>query len=62
MEILNILEDAELVIVDLELQLGDSKQSSPTLCVKYNQKIIPLSTSDSKPIIMNSENAIELPL
>ena len=33
MKILELL-DAELVLVDLEVNLGDHKQNSPTLCAK----------------------------
>ena len=38
MKILELL-DAELVLVDLEVNLGDQEQNSPTLCAKYNEKI-----------------------
>ena len=34
MKILDLL-DAALVLVNLEVNLGDKKQSSPTLCAKY---------------------------
>ena len=57
MKILKIF-DAELVLVDLEVNLGDNKQNSPTLCAKYNGKIIPLNTPDGRPILMNIDNAI----
>ena len=57
MKILELL-DATLVLVDLEVNLGDTKQSSPTLCAKYNGKIIPLNTPDGRPILMNIDNAI----
>jgi hypothetical protein len=57
MKILELL-DATLVLVDLEVNLGDSKQNSPTLCAKYNGKIIPLNTPDGRPILMNIDNAI----
>ena len=57
MIILELL-DAELVLVDLEVNLGDHKQNSPTLCAKYNDKIIPLNTPDGRPILMNIDNAI----
>ena len=40
MKILELL-DATLVLVDLEVNFGDNKQNSPTLCAKYNGKIIP---------------------
>ena len=57
MKILELL-DAALVLVDLEVNLGDIKQNSPTLCAKYNGKIIPLNTPDGRPILMNIDNAI----
>ena len=57
MKILELL-DATLVLVDLEVNLGDNKQNSPTLCAKYNGKIIPLNTPDGKPILMNIDNAL----
>ena len=57
MKILELL-DATLVLVDLEVNLGDNKQNSPTLCAKHNGKIIPLNTPDGRPILMNIDNAI----
>ena len=57
MKILKIL-DAELVLVDLEVNLGDRKQNSPTLCAKFEDKIIPLNTADGRPILMNEDNTI----
>jgi hypothetical protein len=57
MKILELL-DATLVLVDLEVNLGDNKQNRPTLCAKYNGKIIPLNTPDGRPILMNIDNAI----
>ena len=39
MNILKVL-DAELVLVDLEVNLGDRKQNSPTLCARFKDKII----------------------
>ena len=57
MKILDLL-DVALVFVDLEVNLGDNKQNSPTLCAKYNGKIIPLNTPDGRPILMNIDNAI----
>ena len=57
MKILELL-DSTLVLVDLEVNLGDNKQNSPTLCAKYNGKIIPLNTPDGRPILMNIDNAI----
>jgi hypothetical protein len=57
MKILELL-DATLVLADLEVNLGDNKQNSPTLCAKYNGKIIPLNTPDGRPILMNIDNSI----
>ena len=58
MKILEVL-DAELVLVDLEVNLGKNKQNSPTLCARYKGKIIPLNTTDGRPILMKKENTIE---
>ena len=60
MKILKFLEDAELIIVDLEVNLGDEVRSAPTLCARYKGKIIPLNTAhDGRPILMKEENTIE---
>ena len=61
MKILKILEGAELILVDLQVKLGDELRNAPTLCVRYNNKIIPLNTAhDGRPILMNEENSIPL--
>jgi hypothetical protein len=60
MKILKVLEDAELIIVDLEVNLGDEIRSAPTLCARYKGKIIPLNTAhDGRPILMKDENSID---
>ena len=60
MKILSILKGVELVLADLEVNLGDQVRSAPTLCAKYKGKIIPLNTAhDGRPILMKEENAIE---
>ena len=60
MKILKTFEDAKLIIVDLEVNLGNQKRSAPTLCAQYDGKIIPLSTAhDVRPILLNIDNAIE---
>ena len=60
MKILKTFEDAKLIIVDLEVNLGNQKRSAPTLCAQYDGNIIPLSTAhDGRPILMNIDNAIE---
>ena len=59
MKILSILKDVELVIADLEVNLGKEVRSAPTLCAKYKGKIIPLNTAhDGRPVLMKEENAI----
>ena len=59
MRILKELEDAKLVIVELEVRLGEEIRSAPTLCAKYKGKIIPLNTAhDGRPILMREENSI----
>ena len=59
MKVLKVLESAEVIIADLEVNLGGETHSSPTLCVRYEGKIIPLNTPDARPILMNMENAIK---
>ena len=59
MRVLKIIDDAEVVIADIEVDLNEKKQNSPTLCVRYKGKIIPLNTPDMRPILMSEENAIE---
>ena len=61
MKILKIMNDAKIILVDLEVNLGEKKQNAPTLCVQYKGKIIPLNTAqDGRPILMKEENAIEI--
>ena len=61
MKILRVLEDAELLIVDLEVNLGKEIRNAPTLCVKYKGKIISLSTAhDGRPILMNEINSLDI--
>ena len=60
MKILSILKGVELVIADLEVNLGEQVRSAPTLCARYNGKIIPLNTAhDGRPILLNKENLIK---
>ena len=42
MKILKELDDAKLIIVDLQVNLGNEIRNAPTLCAKYKGKIIPL--------------------
>ena len=60
MKIIEVLHDAQLVLVDLEVSISNKKKTAPTLCAKYKGKIIPLNTAhDGRPILMKEENAIE---
>ena len=60
MKILSVLKDVELVIADLEVNLGNEVRNAPTLCSKYKGKINPLNTAhDGRPILMREENALE---
>ena len=60
MKVLKVMESAEVIIADLEVNLGDETHSSPTLCVRYEGHIIPLNTPDARPILMNVDNAIKI--
>ena len=60
MKILKILEKTDLVIVDLEVNLGKEKRNALTLCVSYQGEYYPLNTAhDGRPILMNKENVIK---
>ena len=60
MKILKELDDAKLVIVDLQVNMGNETRNALTLCAKYKGKIIPLNTAhDGRPILMREENSIE---
>ena len=60
MKILKVLEKTEIVVVDLEVNLGDQKRTGLTLCVKYQGNFYPLNTAhDGRPILMNKENIIK---
>jgi hypothetical protein len=58
LKVLKVLDDADIIIADIEVNLGKTKQNAPTLCVRYKGKIIPLNTPDMRPILMKEENAI----
>ena len=61
MKILEVMYDAKIILVDLEVNFEDKTQNAPTLCVQYKGKIIPLNTAhDGRPILMKEENAIEI--
>ena len=44
MKILKVFDDVELILVDLEVNMGSEKRSAPTLCARYQGKIIPLNS------------------
>ena len=61
MKIIKVLENTELVIVDLEVNLGKEKRKGLTLCAKDENGYYPLNTAhDGRPILMNKENLIKL--
>ncbi len=60
MKVLKILEDAKVVLADIEVHLRKKIQHTPTLCVIYKGKIIPLNTPDILPILMKEENANDI--
>ena len=57
MKILKVL-DADLILADIEVNLGKQMRHAVTLCAKYNGKVIPLNTADGRPILMTEENAL----
>jgi hypothetical protein len=63
MKIKTILTDVQLVIADLEVNLGTQVRHAPTLCAvtieNGKKQLIPLNTPDGRPIFMNRENAID---
>ena len=60
MKIIKGLEDIQLVIADIEVSMGNKKQNAPTLCARYEGKVIPLNSAhDGRPILMQIENATE---
>ena len=60
MKILKVFDDVELILVDWEVNMGSEKRSAPTLCARYQGKIIPLNSAhDGRPILMNENNALD---
>ncbi len=61
MKILNELKEIELVIVEMEVNLGKEKRKGLTRCAKDENGYYPLNTAhDGRPILMNRENLIKL--
>ena len=59
MKVLKVLKNTELILVDMEVNLGIGKRNAVTLCVRHEGKIIPLNTPDMRPVLMTEENAIQ---
>lgn len=59
MRVLKIYEETEVVIAEIEVNLGEEVRSAPTLCARYNGKIIPLNTPDGRPVLMTLDNQIK---
>ena len=61
MKIIRELENLQLVIVEMEVNLGKEKRKGLTLCAKDKDGYYPLNTAhDGRPILMNKENLIKL--
>ena len=59
MRVLKIYEETQIVIAEIEVKLGEEIRSAPTLCARYNGKIIPLNTPDGRPVLMTLDNQIK---
>ena len=59
MRVLKIYEETQVVIAEIEVKLGEETRSAPTLCARYNDKIIPLNTPDGRPVLMTLDNQIK---
>tara|TARA_B100001250_G_scaffold93138_1_gene77600 strand:+ start:251 stop:448 length:198 start_codon:yes stop_codon:yes gene_type:complete len=60
MKIIRELENLKLVIVEMEVNLGEEKRKGLTLCAKNNNFYYPLNTAhDGRPILLNKENLIK---
>ena len=61
MKILKVLNNTKIILVDLEVNIGENKQNALTLCVEYKGKIIPLRLAhDGRPTLMKEENSTEI--
>ncbi|MEK9848034.1 MAG: hypothetical protein VW557_07250 [Rhodospirillaceae bacterium] len=58
MRVLKVYEETEIVIAEIEVNLGGEVRSAPTLCARHKGKIIPLNTPDGRPVLMTLENQI----
>ena len=59
MRVVKIYEETQVVIAEIEVKLGEEIRSAPTLCARYNGKIIPLNTPDGRPVLMTLDNQIK---
>ena len=60
MKILKELKEINLVIVELEVNLGKEKRKGFTLCAKDKNGYYPLNTAhDGRPVLMDKENLIK---
>ena len=59
MRVLKIYEETQVVIAEIEVKLGEEVRSAPTLCARYNGKIIPLNSPDGRPVLMTLDNQIK---
>jgi hypothetical protein len=58
LKVLKVLEYTEIIIADIEVNLGNTKQNAATLCTRNQNKIISLNTPDMRSILMKVDNAI----
>tara|TARA_A100000164_G_C21848315_1_gene743752 strand:- start:910 stop:1119 length:210 start_codon:yes stop_codon:yes gene_type:complete len=63
MKVKQILSNVNIVVADLEVELGGELKTNHTLCALIKDQnnleiLIPLNTPDGRPIFMNPENAI----
>ena len=60
MKILKELEEIKIVVVEMEVNLGEEKRQGLTLCARDENGYYPLNTAhDGRPILMNRENLIK---
>jgi len=60
MKIIREVKELQLVMVEMEVNLGSEKRKGLTLCVKDQHGYYPLNTAhDGRPILMKRENLIK---
>ena len=61
MKIINELSEVKLVVVEMEVNLGNEKRRALTLCAKDENGYYPLNTAhDGRPILMNKDNLLKI--